>query len=59
MPVVRIDYDQCENTGACAMVCPEDVFQVDNGKTQVINQAACTLCWLCVDNCPSSAIELD
>ena len=57
--VVTIDYDLCEATGVCAEVCPEDVLEHDNGRTNVINAAACTRCWICVDNCVSGAIEID
>ena len=56
---VRIDYDLCESTGCCSMVCPEDVLAHEKGKTRVINMAACTSCWICVDNCVSGAIEID
>ena len=56
---VRIDYDICESTGCCAMVCPEDVLAHDKGKTRIINVVACTSCWICVDNCVSGAIEID
>ena len=43
---VRIDYDACEVSGACSMVCPEDVFDDRNGQTVVINQTACSSCWI-------------
>lgn len=56
---VRIDYDLCESTGCCAMVCPEDVFERTDGKTTVVDAAACTNCWICVDNCVASAIEIE
>ena len=56
---VTIDHDLCENTGCCAMVCPEDVLENENGRTDVIDQAKCTECWFCVDNCVAGAIEVD
>ena len=56
---VTIDYDLCESTGCCEMVCPEDVFERADGRTTVINSSACTNCWICVDNCVASAIEID
>jgi len=54
-----IDYEQCENSGTCAMVCPEDVFDREEQRTVVVNPAACTNCWICVDNCVSAAIEIE
>lgn len=56
--LVRIDYDICENTGVCAMVCPEDVLEFKNGHTAIIKAQACTECWICVENCVSGAIEI-
>ena len=55
---IRIDYDVCDNTGACVLVCPEDVIESVNGMSTVVRGEACTECWLCVENCPSSAVEM-
>jgi NAD-dependent dihydropyrimidine dehydrogenase PreA subunit len=59
MAAITIDQDTCEKTGVCSMVCPEDVFKHEDGRTEVVNPGSCTYCWLCVDNCTSGAIELD
>lgn len=56
---ITIDHDLCETTGACAMVCPEDVIELVDGKPIIVNALGCTNCWICVENCPSGAIELD
>lgn len=56
---IRIDYDNCENSGACIKVCPEDVFVEEPGKIVVAKPRACTDCWICVENCSSGAVELD
>ena len=58
MPLT-IDTDQCESTGVCAMVCPEDVLDFTDGRPVIINKLACTTCWKCVEGCASGAIELD
>jgi NAD-dependent dihydropyrimidine dehydrogenase PreA subunit len=55
---VKIDLDLCENTGVCAELCPEDVLECSNGATHVIRPQACTECWICVENCIASAIEI-
>jgi MinD superfamily P-loop ATPase len=57
-PLVKIDATLCEDTGVCAQVCPEDVFESNDGHTTIINPAACTECWICVENCISAAIEI-
>jgi len=56
---IQIDKDVCESTGACAMVCPEDVLEFEASEISIIDPRACTNCWICVDNCVSGAIELD
>jgi len=55
---IKIDLDLCEATGVCAAVCPEDVLEHSNGVTRVVKPDACTECWICVENCISSAIEI-
>ena len=56
---IKIDYDLCDSSGTCEMVCPEDVFQQDSKKMTIINPQNCTDCWICVDNCSSGALECD
>ena len=58
MPIV-IDADQCENTGVCAMVCPEDVIEISDGRPVIVNNPACTSCWKCAESCISGAIDVD
>ena len=58
MPIT-IDSEQCELSGACAVVCPEDVLEITDGRPVIINRLACTTCWKCVESCVSGAIDLD
>jgi len=57
-PVVRIDYDLCENSGVCVQVCPEDVIETRGGQSVVAQAAKCTECWICVENCAAGAVEI-
>jgi len=57
-PVVRVDANICEQTGVCAQVCPEDVFEDNDGHIYVVRPENCTECWVCVENCVSGAIEI-
>jgi NAD-dependent dihydropyrimidine dehydrogenase PreA subunit len=57
--VIEIDSDLCDNTHACHAVCPEDVFTLVDGRVQVVNRAACTLCFKCMESCPSGAMTID
>lgn len=58
MPIV-IDTDQCESSGACELVCPEDVIEIRDGRPVVINNLACTSCWKCAEVCIAGAIDVD
>ena len=56
---ITIDTDECEASGACAMVCPEDVIDLHDGRPVIVNSLACTSCWKCVESCISGAIDID
>ena len=56
---IQINYDICEASGVCAMVCPENVMKYENGRISITNQLACTDCWICIENCTAGAIEID
>ena len=56
---IQINYDICESSGVCAMVCPEDVIEYENGRIEITNKLACTDCWICIENCTAGAIEID
>jgi NAD-dependent dihydropyrimidine dehydrogenase PreA subunit len=55
---IKLDLAVCEKAGVCAMVCPEDVFVHKDGYTHIANGAACTECWICVENCASQALSI-
>jgi len=55
---IHIDHDLCEDSGACALVCPEDVIANMSGHATVVAPEACTECWICVENCVAGAIEI-
>lgn len=56
---VKIDYEACEDNRFCFEVCPEDVFALRNSKIVVDNADTCTMCWLCVNNCPTGAVTIE
>lgn len=56
---IVIDTDQCESSGACELVCPEDVIEMRDSRPVVVNNLACTSCWKCAEVCVSGAIDVD
>ena len=56
---VILNQAQCEHTGVCEQLCPEDVFLNERGMTRVIREQNCTYCWICVENCIAGAITLE
>lgn len=57
---VTIEEARCEGCKRCFCICPTDVFRItEAGKAFVAFPTDCHVCFLCVDDCPSSAISLD
>ena len=56
---ISIDYELCEGSGVCEQVCPEDVFEHEDGKTTLVQPNRCTECWICVEQCVSGALAID
>jgi NAD-dependent dihydropyrimidine dehydrogenase PreA subunit len=60
---VTIDEEKClgpEKSGACVAICPVNIFEVRGDRVVVeeANEDECTLCNLCIDKCPGSAISI-
>lgn len=56
MPV-RVIEDKCIGCGDCADVCPTEVFDIIDDKSQTTRIEDCIDCMACVDACPTDAIE--
>ncbi|MCL2319531.1 MAG: 4Fe-4S dicluster domain-containing protein [Treponema sp.] len=50
---------KCAGCGKCMEVCPHGVFQVENGKSVIIDKNSCMECGACARNCPMSAIDVE
>ena len=53
---VEIDLDLCTAQGECVDVCPEDVYEIVDGKVNADNIGACTECAACDAVCPTDAL---
>ena len=56
-PEVEISFDAgtCIGCGTCRAVCPEQALSLDNPG--YIDRERCTLCFACVEACPSGALS--
>jgi NAD-dependent dihydropyrimidine dehydrogenase PreA subunit len=52
--------ESCTQCGACASVCPSNVFALDAaGAPEIARQADCQTCFLCELYCPADALYVD
>ena len=54
---IEIDEDKCIGSGECVSACPTSVFELVDGKAHATNISDCTECCVCVDACPTKAIQ--
>lgn len=56
---LELNEDLCIGCGLCTEVCPHTVFEMKDGKADVVDIDGCIECGACVNNCPSNAIEVN
>ena len=58
--VATLTYDisKCTGCGRCIEVCPHQVFQLHNNKSEIVDKDACIECGACVKNCPFDALSV-
>jgi NAD-dependent dihydropyrimidine dehydrogenase PreA subunit len=55
---IKIDLDKCNGDGACKDACPVEVFDIKNGKAEIVNGDECLGCETCVEACEPGAIKV-
>lgn len=58
---IKLNAGKCpDGCAVCAEVCPVSIFQVEDGALKVVaeNEDECTFCELCLERCPSAALEI-
>ena len=56
--IPKVDKAKCTGCGTCVSVCPQNVFEMKGGKSEVVRPEDCVECMSCVENCPTEAIKL-
>jgi NAD-dependent dihydropyrimidine dehydrogenase PreA subunit len=56
---VTLDLDLCSSCGRCVEICPTDVFRMNDRHPVAAYESDCTVCFLCQDDCPESAITIN
>lgn len=53
---LQLDQEKCVGCGACLMVCPHQVFVMNNGCANIDKKDLCMECGACARNCPVEAV---
>lgn len=56
---VLVDQVLCNGCGTCVNNCPQEVFELKDGKSNVINGDNCLECHLCEVSCEHGAITIE
>ena len=55
---LQLDVETCNGCSMCVMVCPHEVFNIQERKAVIIDRNACIECGACAINCPVNAIRV-
>ena len=50
--------EKCTGCGVCANVCPHQLFEIRNGKANIIDKDLCIECGACSKNCQFGALTV-
>lgn len=50
---------KCIGCGLCAIVCPHQLFIIEDAKASITEKALCIECGACQSNCPVGALSVN
>ncbi|MGO9388489.1 MAG: 4Fe-4S ferredoxin [Methanobacterium sp.] len=60
MAQILLNYKNCDGStcGACAYICPTNVFTIEKGIISIKSPDFCKLCCNCLEICPHAALTI-
>ena len=55
---VVVDKDKCTGCEECVAACPDQVFEMEDGKSEPVEAEECLGCETCVEVCGDEAITV-
>ncbi|GAI64529.1 unnamed protein product [marine sediment metagenome] len=55
---LKLEENRCNGCGMCAVVCPHNVFAIEDKKAVIKDIDLCMECGACELNCPTEAIAV-
>ncbi|HBX51804.1 MAG: ferredoxin [Bacteroidetes bacterium RIFOXYA12_FULL_35_11] len=55
---LKLDVEKCNGCKMCMIVCPHNVFIVEERKAIILNKDLCMECGACAKNCAQEAISV-
>ena len=59
MPTVTVDKNKCDGDAVCVDICPMNVYELVDGKSEPVRADDCIMCMACVNACPQQAITVE
>ncbi len=56
---VTVDKEKCVGCEECIEVCPVDVYELVDGKSEPVNMDECLGCESCIEVCEEDAITVE